>query len=434
MAYLQRASTHVSRQTVVPLAVTAGALLSILVISRSISSGRSKNAILSPRETLFPKLSEEEIAAVPYPPDAIPGGRDVDTPYGSIRVYEWGPEDGKKVVMLHGISTPSIALAALAHHLVEKGCRVLLMDFFGRGYSSSPKALPHDYRLYTSQLLLALASCRTPWTSFSLLGYSFGGAIAANFTAHFPHLVSNLILIAPGGLLRKSHTSWKTSMLYAQTSLLPATLVESMVGRRLWTGDAAARSIEPEPSSANEGKVAEKKVKWKRDSDAGSVRSGISSPSLYESSTSPLLLNHPASTVSKVVDWQIKHHRAFVPAFISSIQNTPVHGQQETWARIGARLEQQNLHPKDSEAQKMGMESGKVLLLLGARDEIVVAEEVSEDAQKVLGEANVVVRVLDAGHEVPIELVGECAEVIRRYLGLKKKGGKEGKEARKQKS
>jgi hypothetical protein len=65
----------------------------------------------SPLRTLLPKLSEQEKARLAYPTDALPGARDVPSPYGSVRVYKWGPESGRKVLLVHGISTPSIALA-----------------------------------------------------------------------------------------------------------------------------------------------------------------------------------------------------------------------------------------------------------------------------------------------------------------------------------
>jgi hypothetical protein len=125
---------RLGRNTLVPLCVSAGAILTIAVISRRISLTRSADVVLSPKDTVLPSLSADEIAALPYPPDAIPGGRDVDTPYGSIRVYEWGPEDGKRVILLHGISTPSIALAGLANRLVKKGCRVMLFGAWSIGF------------------------------------------------------------------------------------------------------------------------------------------------------------------------------------------------------------------------------------------------------------------------------------------------------------
>lgn len=109
----------------------------------------------SPLQTLIPKLSEAEAAELPYPPDAYPGARDVTSPYGFLRVYEWGPEDGRKVVLVHGISNPCVALGSIAHGLVDKGCRVMLFDLPGKGYSSTPLPTPHSARLYTTCILLA---------------------------------------------------------------------------------------------------------------------------------------------------------------------------------------------------------------------------------------------------------------------------------------
>lgn len=69
-------------------------------------------------------------AAVPYPPDLFPGGRDVETVYGTIRVFEWGPEEGEKVLLVHGIGTPCIAMGDMAWELVRKGYRVMLFGMF----------------------------------------------------------------------------------------------------------------------------------------------------------------------------------------------------------------------------------------------------------------------------------------------------------------
>ena len=80
----------------------------------------------SPATTLIPRLTKEEQDDLPYPPSALPGARDVNTPYGIIRAYEWGPEKGKKVLLVHGISTPCVALAGIANALVRSGHRVML--------------------------------------------------------------------------------------------------------------------------------------------------------------------------------------------------------------------------------------------------------------------------------------------------------------------
>jgi hypothetical protein len=120
-------------QTQLPLLAVAGASFTLGLLSRSLLS-RSESpqtVLVSPRSTVLPGISESENRQLPLPTDVLPGARDVASPYGSIRVYEWGPEDGPKVVMVHGITTPCIALGGLAHALVDRGCRVILFDLYG---------------------------------------------------------------------------------------------------------------------------------------------------------------------------------------------------------------------------------------------------------------------------------------------------------------
>lgn len=88
--------------------------------------GSRKATVPSPLDTYVPGKSDWVLSRLPYPPDALPGARDVDTPHGKVRAYEWGPEDGRKVLLVHGISTPCISLAQLAENLAQKGCRVIL--------------------------------------------------------------------------------------------------------------------------------------------------------------------------------------------------------------------------------------------------------------------------------------------------------------------
>lgn len=113
--------------SIIPL----GALsLCALAVYRSMQKHGRKDprasVVPSPLKTLLPKLSEAEIHSLAYPPDLFPGARDVDTPYGNTRVYEWGPEDGRKVLLVHGISTPCLSLGLVAGKLVESGCRVMM--------------------------------------------------------------------------------------------------------------------------------------------------------------------------------------------------------------------------------------------------------------------------------------------------------------------
>ena len=112
------------------LAIAGASFTAGLVLNRLLADRPIPNILPSPRASLLPGLPETELSTLPLPPDVLPGSRDVYTPYGTIRVYEWGPEDGKKVLFIHGITTPCIALGDLAHGLVHNGCRVMLFDLY----------------------------------------------------------------------------------------------------------------------------------------------------------------------------------------------------------------------------------------------------------------------------------------------------------------
>lgn len=113
------------------LSVAAGFLaFGILHRLSTVTRGSRREPLRSPQRVISASLSQEEIDNLPYPPDIFPGGRDVETPYGSIRLFEWGPEDGGKVLLVHGISTPAMSLGGLAEKLVQKGCRVMLFGTF----------------------------------------------------------------------------------------------------------------------------------------------------------------------------------------------------------------------------------------------------------------------------------------------------------------
>ena len=132
---LQKTSTmafyNSSAWTTTYFTLAASSVLALGLVLRlaliTTKSKTSRKVIPSPRETLLPFLSPSQISGLPYPPDILPGARDVDSPYGTMRVYEWGPEEGRKVVMVHGDTTPAPILGPIAKALVERGCRVLVL-------------------------------------------------------------------------------------------------------------------------------------------------------------------------------------------------------------------------------------------------------------------------------------------------------------------
>lgn len=120
-----------NHRTQLPLLAVTGASFTVGLLLRSLfNRPEHKESVLhSPRAKLS-GIPEEENRKLPLPNDALPGARDVASPYGSIRVYEWGREDGPKVLLVHGITTPCITLGGLAHALADRGCRVMLFDLY----------------------------------------------------------------------------------------------------------------------------------------------------------------------------------------------------------------------------------------------------------------------------------------------------------------
>lgn len=351
---------------------------------RSILAQQPKRAITaSPRKTLLPNLTQAENLELPYPPDALPGARDVDSPFGSFRVYEFGPEDGRKVLLVHGISTPCLALGGVAHGLAEKGCRVMLFDLAGRGYSDTPADLDHDIRLFTSQILIVLASSPLSWTSpagFSIVGYSLGGGISAAFTAYFPHLIQSLVLIAPSGLIRDHHISRTSRILYAKTTLFEPVLLR-IVRSRLRKPLYPPKAGQPDPD-AHRG--------------AGAKDAVQAEVNIEGNQKVVLSKAHPDITIEAAVNHQIEHHAGFVAAFMSSIRYGPIQRQHELWRRV---------------ARDHLQDGNQVLVVLGERDPIINHGELREDATECFG-GMVKFVVMDAGHEAPVAKGPETAEHI----------------------
>ncbi|PCH39668.1 alpha/beta-hydrolase [Wolfiporia cocos MD-104 SS10] len=114
-----------------------------------------------------------------------------------MRYWLLGPEKGTKVVLVHGLNTPSVTWINIAPALASRGYRVLVYDLYGKGYSQAPKTTYH-VNLFVTQLALLLQYLH--WDNAHVAGFSMGGGITAAFAAVLPHLVAGkIILMASAG-------------------------------------------------------------------------------------------------------------------------------------------------------------------------------------------------------------------------------------------
>lgn len=123
------------------------------------------------------------------------GGDYRSLPDGVTHYELSGPPGAPLVVLIHGATVPLFTWDAQQPALLQAGFRVLRYDHFGRGLSDRPK-LDYDRALYQKQLddLLSELEIDEP---LSLVGVSFGGAIAATFAKNHPDRVSKLVFISP---------------------------------------------------------------------------------------------------------------------------------------------------------------------------------------------------------------------------------------------
>ncbi|KNG84537.1 alpha/beta hydrolase [Aspergillus nomiae NRRL 13137] len=315
---------------------------------------------------------QQQPTELPYPADAFPGGRRVQTVYGTIQVFEWGPEHGEKVLLVHGLGTPCIALGNMAKEFVRRGYRVMMFDLFGRGYSETPNDLPHDARLYTTQILLVLSSSPLAWTgssAFHIIGFSLGGSIAVAFAAYHATMLRSITLICPGGLIRTSHISRRSQVLYS-SSFIPEWLRLRLLRRDLEPSNGAPSADVPDGTQD-------------ADVDFDAV---------------PIAADRPQVRIGDVIRWQLRANPGFVPSYLSTILGSLVYRRFD---RIWKVLRDELARRRTADAPP-GLPGGRVSLILAERDVIVVKDEFLEDMEGLLCREDVDLHVMKGGHEIGV--------------------------------
>lgn len=149
-----------------------------------------------------------------------------------------------QIVLIHGLSVPAMIWKDVAPELASRGYRVLLygeyhlppclitdwsmlLDLYGRGYTDAPKT-SYNNLLYMNQLAFLMQYLH--WQKAIFTGVSMGGGIAAAFTASFPNLVEDkVIIISSAGIVH-------TEDLSRWWSLRPLALLLKILAepQRLW--------------------------------------------------------------------------------------------------------------------------------------------------------------------------------------------------------
>ena len=257
---------------------------------------------------------------------------------------------------------------------------VMVEDLWGRGYSDSPLDTSHDLRAFKMQILFALASSELSWTGsspggFRVIGFSLGGAIAMSFAAEFPYLVRSVVLLAPGGILRRlpqqyewfcSRYPWLSSKDY----------LRRRVGQVL-------------------GVNADKKQNETLKVETDRPRDGATQASRPDES----------QDVAGIVQWQFDHHLGFIHSFIDTIRQRPAMYQHHDWQQVCDIIKGSKQGCRPESKSPSPLYGGKLLVITGADDSIVVGAEIEEDVQAMFGsdaDKHLLVESMPGTHGFPV--------------------------------
>ena len=271
-----------------------------------------------------------------------------------------------------------------------------LKDLWGRGYSDTPLGVPHDSRLFGMQIFFATASSSLSWTGaesggFSIVGFSLGGGIAMAFAADFYYLVNSIILLAPGGIIRRLPAEYRT-VFFRYPSLLPPSYLRKLVGKALGL------------------KVSESIVGYSR-----RYRQSQMAPEIAQEVT---IVEKKVLDIPEIVQWQFDNHKGFIHSFISTLHYGPIQYQHSDWKRV-CSIVQGNAAATPPLSHQSKLFNSKILVVFGDADGVVLAKEVSADLLDMIGDSeHVEVKVVAGDHGFPVPSCDEVAKHISDFCGF----------------
>jgi pimeloyl-ACP methyl ester carboxylesterase len=117
------------------------------------------------------------------------------TRVGGVRIHyqDAGDENAPALILIHGFISSTLIWSDVFLPLAEAGFRVIALDMPGYGYSDKPA----DARYTIDAQAYAVVSLmnRLEIDEATIIGASYGGAVAATIALDYPERVTNLVLI-----------------------------------------------------------------------------------------------------------------------------------------------------------------------------------------------------------------------------------------------
>ena len=169
------------------------AMLAIVLLREDRQMMLRTSAFKTPEgEAQFLSAYDDEMKLWPVPYEQV----DVRSRFGTTHVVICGPKTAPPLVLLHGYMATSVMWSPNIADFSED-YRVYAIDTMGQPSKSIPNEPIRRAADYVEWLTMTLDALRLD--RVSLVGMSYGGWLAFNFTAAWPDRVRQLVLLSPGG-------------------------------------------------------------------------------------------------------------------------------------------------------------------------------------------------------------------------------------------
>lgn len=120
---------------------------------------------------------------------------DVPVSDGNIAVFRYGEEEGKPVLLIHGVTSSNRAFQLFARELIERGLSPYAVDLRGRGNSNQ---LPGPFGMERHAHDMAAICEHFGWETVDVYGHSMGAFVAVAFLGLHPEFDARIVLIDGG--------------------------------------------------------------------------------------------------------------------------------------------------------------------------------------------------------------------------------------------
>lgn len=206
-----------------------------------------------------------------------------------------------------------------------------------------------------------------------------------SFSSYSPDLVDSIVLLAPGGILRSLPKEYENPC-FRYPSLVPQYYLRKLVANLLGV------SRFPTPLHFS--------------------KSDYQDQTVPETSREVEGVHKEIIDIPRIVQWQFDHHKGFMHSFINTIRHGPYMYQHSEWEGICNVI-------KGEIRSRSGLFNGKILVVFGDTDGVVVEKDVSADLSKMIGGSDhITFRSVPGGHGFPIPSCEEVIKHISEFWGL----------------